>query len=247
MTDKTLHRDRAIKLALTAVMAAVIEVGKLALAYIPNVEVVTLLCAVFGFVFGWTGIAATYIFILLECFVWGFNTWVLTYVIYWPIVTFVFMLLGRRNCDNRFIATLAAVTLTAFFGVLSSLVDTGLLTGFWDRFWYRFSIIYVRGISFYITQIVCNLLLFLIVFKPLVNFVDKICPSRFKSLKMRKKVKLGAPLDSDNLSENQTSLYHKNLSQSKNNTFESHSPDKARSVQNSSQKDDCNSIDGKHD
>lgn len=195
MTDKTMHRDRAVKLALIAVMAATVEVGKLALAFIPNVEIVTLLCATFGFVFGWSGLVATYIFVLLECFVWGFNTWVLTYVIYWPLVTFTFMLLGRRNFNNRFVATLIAVTLTAFFGVLSSLVDTGLLSGFWDRFWYRFSIIYVRGLSFYLTQIICNLLLFLLVFKPLTDYIDKVCPARFRSLRPQKKGKEAMPCD----------------------------------------------------
>ncbi len=195
MTDKTQHRLRAVKIALIAVMAATIEVGKLALAFIPNVEIVTLLCATFGFVFGWSALAATYIFVLLECFVWGFNSWVLTYVIYWPLVTFVFMLLGRHSFNNRYVATLIAVTLTAFFGVLSSLVDTGLLTGFWDRFWYRFSIIYVRGISFYLTQIICNLLLFLFVFKPLTAYIDKVCPPRFKSLRADKKGKDALPSD----------------------------------------------------
>lgn len=184
MTDKKVRRDRALKIALIAVMAATIEVGKLALAFIPNVEIVTLLCAVFGFMFGWSGLAATYIFVLLECFVWGFNTWVFTYVIYWPLVTFTFILLGRHNLNNRYVATLIAVTLTAFFGVLSSLIDTGLLTGLWNRFWYRFSIMYVRGLSFYLTQIICNLLLFLFVFKPLVVYIDKVCPSRFKGLRV---------------------------------------------------------------
>lgn len=195
MTDKTVHTNRALKIALIAVMAATIEVGKLALAFIPNVEIVTLLCATFGFVFGWSGLVATYIFILLECFVWGFNTWVLTYVIYWPLVTFVFSLLGRRNFLNRYVSTLIAVTLTAFFGVLSSLVDTGLLTGFWDRFWYRFSIVYVRGISFYLTQIICNLFMFLLVFKPLVAYIDKACPARLRSLRQRAKGKDGLPKD----------------------------------------------------
>ena len=38
----------ALRVALIGVMAAIIEVGKIALATIPNVEVVTLFCALFG-------------------------------------------------------------------------------------------------------------------------------------------------------------------------------------------------------
>lgn len=186
MQDKTTHRSRAIKLALIAVMAATLEGGKLALAFLPNVEIVTLLCAMYGFVFGWSGMIATYIFVIIECFVWGINTWVLTYFIYWPLLTFVFVLLGRFDIKNRFIATLCAVMMTIFFGVLSSLVDTGLLTGFYERFWYRFSIIYVRGISFYLVQIFCNLFLFLFLFRPLVDRIDNLCPQKFKSVKIKK-------------------------------------------------------------
>lgn len=186
MRDKTIHRDRAIKLALIAVMAATLEGGKLALAFLPNVEIVSLLCAIFGFVFGGYAIVATYIFVFIEMFVWGFNTWVLTYIIYWPLLTFVFVLLGKFDIKNRLIATLCATVMTVFFGVLSSLVDTGLLTGFYERFWYRFSIIYVRGIAFYLTQIICNLFLFLGLFRPLVDRIDNLCPQKFKSAKIRK-------------------------------------------------------------
>ena len=167
-------------------MAATLEGGKLALSFIPNVEIVTLLCAVYGYVFGFYGIIATYIFVGIETWIWGVNTWVVTYLIHWGCVTFVFMLLGKFKIRSRLIATATAVTLTVAFGVLSSLVDTGLLTGFFDNFWKRFAIIYTRGVVFYVTQIVCNLLLFLIVFKPLVRRIETLLPDRFKSVSMRK-------------------------------------------------------------
>ncbi len=175
------HRDRALKLALIAIMAATLEAGKLALAFIPNVEIVTLLCGVYGYVFGFYGIIATYIFVALETLIWGVNTWVITYLIHWGCVALVFMLLGKAKIKNRLILTATAVALTASFGVLSSLIDTGLLTGFWNNFWKRFAIIYTRGFAFYIVEIVCNLLLFLIVFRPLVNRLDKILPDKFKT------------------------------------------------------------------
>ena len=181
MSTTSPHRDRALKLALIAIMAATLEVGKLALSFIPNVEIVTLLCGVYGYVFGICGILATYIFVGLETLIWGVNTWVITYFIHWGFVAFVFMLLGKFKIKNRLIITATAVLLTTAFGVLSSLVDTGLLTGFWKNFWKRFAIIYTRGVVFYIVEIVCNFLLFLIVFKPLVNTISKILPDKFKA------------------------------------------------------------------
>ena len=183
--DKTLHRDRAKKIAIIAMMTATLEGAKLALSFIPNVEIVTLLCALYGYVFGLSGIISTYLFVAIESLIWGFNTWVITYLLYWPLVAFIFMWLGKCDIKNRLIITLTATLLTIFFGVLSSLIDTGLLSGFYDNFFKRFSIIYIRGIVFYIIQTVCNFALFLGLFRPLENKINEICPEKFKSKKLK--------------------------------------------------------------
>ncbi|MDE7079496.1 MAG: hypothetical protein K2O95_05215 [Clostridia bacterium] len=179
------RRDRAKKIAIIAMMSATLEGAKLALSFIPNVEIVTLLCALYGYVFGWSGIIAAYLFVAIESLIWGFNTWVITYLIYWPLVTFCFMLLGKYDIKNRLVITLTASVLTVFFGVLSSLIDTGLLSGFYENFFKRFSIIYVRGVVFYLIQTICNFALFLGLFRPLEKKIDEICPDKFKSKKIK--------------------------------------------------------------
>lgn len=150
--------------ALVGIAAATVECGKLALSFLPNVEVVTLLLALYGYVFGWLGVLSAVVFVCIEPLIYGINTWVITYFIYWPLVAFIFMLLGRAKIKNRWIFTAAAVILTVFFGVLSSLVDIGLLSGFFDNFLYRFAVYYARGIAFYIVQIACNAVLFPLLF-----------------------------------------------------------------------------------
>ncbi len=154
----------AQKVALVGIMAATVECGKLVLAAIPNVEVVTLLIALYGYVFGYLGALASVIFVCIEPLVWGFGSWMLSYFIYWPLVAIVFWLLGVTRVKNRFALTGIAVTLTAFFGVLTSAVDVGFFMGKFDGFLYRFSIMYMRGIPFYVTEIVCNAVLFLSIF-----------------------------------------------------------------------------------
>lgn len=160
------NKSAARSVALIGVMAAIVECAKLALAAIPNVEVVTLFLALFGYVFGWRGVAAAYVFVCIEPLIYGFNTWFITYFLYWPAVAFVFMLFASVGVRRRIPITATAVLMTAFFGVLSSLVDVGLFTGYFDKFWYRFGIYYARGIPFYITQILCNAVLFPLVFVP---------------------------------------------------------------------------------
>lgn len=163
----------AKKVALIAIMTATIEAGKLALSAIPNVEVVSLLCAVYGYVFGLIGVVSIVLFVGIETLIWGVNTWVLSYLIYWPTVCMIYWLLGRLKVKSRLIITAVIVVLTAFFGVLTSLVDVGLFSGFWDNFWQRFAIYYSRGIVFYVVQIACNAIVFPLLFLPLANVLTK--------------------------------------------------------------------------
>lgn len=171
-------------------MAATIECGKLALAALPNVEVVTLLCALYGYCFGFLGVLSSLVFVAIEPMIWGFNTWVLTYVLYWPFVSLVFWFLHRTRVKNRWALTGVALLLVVWFGVLSSLVDVGLFSGFFDRFFYRFAIYYWRGIVFYIVELVTNAVLFPLLFpllsEKLLRFSGRFLPPRTRPCKAGK-------------------------------------------------------------
>ncbi|MBQ2794206.1 MAG: hypothetical protein IJF05_05880 [Clostridia bacterium] len=159
-------------------MAAAIECAKLVLASLPNIEVVTLFIAVFSFVFGWEGLVATVIFVAIEPLIWGFGTWLISYLIYWPLVAVVFWLLGRltfrRVLVKAAVATALAVLLTVFFGVLTSLVDIGLFSGRFDNFFARFAVYYARGAVFYLLQIGTNAVVFPILFHSMTTKLYKL-------------------------------------------------------------------------
>ena len=172
MAGKRLSPARA--LALVGISAATVECAKLVLASLPNVEVVTLLLALYGYCFGALGVMAAVVFVCIEPIVWGVGPWFVTYLIYWPLVALVFWLLRAVRVKNRWIITGVAVILTVFFGVFSSLVDVGLFTGFYENFFERFAIYYVRGIVFYAVQIGCNAVLFPLLFLFLAGKLEKI-------------------------------------------------------------------------
>ena len=169
-----------MRVALIAVMAATVEAGKWALAAIPNVEVVTLFCALYGYVFGWMGMAATLIFVWMESMIWGFNTWVIEYIIHWSAVCGFFWLLGRLRVKNRVVLTLVAVLLTIAFGVQSSIIDVlvymrgGRFYAKTTNFWYRFTVYYMRGIWFYVAEVVTNLVVFPLLFIPMQRLLHKL-------------------------------------------------------------------------
>lgn len=162
MNIKNLSNVRTV--AAVGVMAATLECGKLVLSFLPNVEVVSILCALFGYVFGPAGVVASFIFVLIEPLIWGFGPWFITYLIYWPCLTALFMLLGRRNAKGRIKITLVAVGMTFLFGILSSVIDCGMYIGFNRYYFKNLPLYYIRGLSFYITQIACNAVLFFSVF-----------------------------------------------------------------------------------
>ena len=168
----------ARSIAVTGLAAATLTAGKFVLSAVPNVEIVTLLCAVYGFVLGLPGILAVYVFVTCETLIYGFGTWVISYYIHWPSVAFAFFFLSKFIRPSRLIPTALAVVMTIWFGVLTSLTDVGLFSGFWDDFGARFAIYYARGAVFYVIQTVCNAIVFPLLFKPL-------CELSGKALKIR--------------------------------------------------------------
>lgn len=178
----------ALQIAYIAVCAATVTAGKLALAAIPNVEIVSLLLAAYGYVFGGAGVLAAFVFCGVEVLIWGAGSWVALYFIYWPALTLLFAVAGRLKIRRRLVLTAAACVMTVLFGVLSSLIDTGLFTGFHENFWQRFAIIYARGASFYITQTVCNAITFTLLFIPFTALLRKITPAKLLHINRRKTV-----------------------------------------------------------
>ncbi len=166
--------------ALVGMMAASLECAKLALAAIPNVEAVSLLIAIYSYVFGFAGLFSSLVFVFIEPLIWGVGTWFISYLIYWPLLAFVFLMLGRCGIKNRFLTVAAATLMTFVFGILTSLVDIGLFSGSFDNFFYRFGIYYARGAVFYALHIGSNFIIFLFLFPMLRDFAVKIKRSIFK-------------------------------------------------------------------
>ena len=156
-------KSSARGIALVAIMAATIEVGKLALSFLPNIEVVTLLCALYGYVFGFYGVVATAVFVCVEPMIYGVGTWVATYLRYWPLVAIVFMLLGNAKIKRRIPITLIALGLTVLFGILSAAIDATIY-GVGIGYFKNFLVYYLRGVPFYVTQLLCNAVVFPLLF-----------------------------------------------------------------------------------
>ena len=159
----------AFSVALVGVMAASLSVFKLALSFIPNVEVVTLLCALYGYVMGPLGILASFIFVSLEVLIYGVGIWVVEYIIHWPLVALVFFIFAKMGVKSKVTFTITAVLLTFCFGIMTAALDQIYYGGITPTLLERIFVYYLRGVSFYITQIITNLVLFPVVFNVLAD------------------------------------------------------------------------------
>ncbi len=157
----------AKRVALVGIMAASLTVSKLVLSFIPNVEVVTLLSALYGFSFGHLGIMASFIFVVVETLIYGINIWVVEYLLYWPLVALVFAVFAKIGAKSKCLFTFTAILLTFWFGIMTATVDQLYFGGVTDTLFSRIFVYYLRGLPFYIAQIATNAVLFPLVFEPL--------------------------------------------------------------------------------
>lgn len=168
----------AKKIAVLGMMAALLVAGKWALNLVPNVEVVTLFCALFGYTFGFIAVVPATIFCLEETLAWGVHTWVIVYFVHWNTIVIVFSLLGKLKKEpmtkiDYVLPVIVAVIATVVFGLFSTFVDAvyACIYSSFDKFFVYFATIYGRGIVFFIVHTVCNLVLFSLVFHPLAKLI----------------------------------------------------------------------------
>ena len=186
-----------------AVMAGLLTALKFALSFLPNVEVITLLIAVFSAVWGLKySLPATLVFCTVEMAIYGIGTWVPLYFIYWPLlaVIFHFALRGKRPAVAMGIALAIALPMTAFFGVLSASVETLFVIGAVssDMLGKYFVTYYLKGLWYYLIHIVSAVASIAILFIPLV----KICERIHKSIMPVEACDIEQDLDEPSASEN---------------------------------------------
>ncbi|MFW5780310.1 MAG: hypothetical protein ACOCWI_02535 [Bacillota bacterium] len=156
---------RIKKIVLIGLFAAILTGGKLALMSLPNIEVVTLFIFLFSLSFGWKmSLASVLVFCAVEVSIFGFNTWIIAYFIYWPLVALVSSFFFNRY-HNNIIIIIIGVFMTFLFGVITSLVDAAFAYGASGiNFFTLFFAIYARGVLFYAVHIASNAVLMSIVF-----------------------------------------------------------------------------------
>lgn len=154
------------RLALFALLEAILVGLQVAMAALPNIEAVSLLIMVYTVVFG-GGVA--YIiagFVLLEGLFWGINTWVISYCYVWGVLALVAWIC--RKMESRLGWAVLSGAFGLSFGALCALVylPIGGVA--------MFATTWVAGIPFDLLHCAGNFVMALLLFRPLRDLLSKL-------------------------------------------------------------------------
>ena len=150
------------RIVLISALAATIFAAQVGLAFIPNVELVTLLFLLVALhLKPVDAFLVSVVFAVLEALVWGLGDWVIGYLWIWPLWMSICVLFKKINGVNPDRWALLGGLFGLIFGFLFSLqhaVPYGVTMGI--AYW-------IRGISFDIVHGISNYILILICLVPM--------------------------------------------------------------------------------
>ncbi|HKM04949.1 MAG TPA: hypothetical protein VJZ04_10265 [Lachnospiraceae bacterium] len=155
-----------LDIALIGVMVATIEVGKIALSFLPNIELVSLLIILYTLFFGKKVLYAIFTFVLIEGCLYGFGVWWIMYLYIWPLlalITYQF-----RHQRSVFLFSIISGTFGLFFGALCS-IPYFFIGGISMAFSY-----WVSGLLFDVIHCIGNTVVCLTLFVPLRTVLKKV-------------------------------------------------------------------------
>ena len=168
---KNQSKTTAFDIALVALMVAIIEVFKLAMMGLPNIELTSFWLVLFSKNFGKKVYFVVPVFVLIEGIIFGFNLWWISYLYVWPLLILVTRLL-RKN-DSALIWAVVSAVFGLCFGALCAIpyIFTGvdmqsgvtLALNWW-----------VAGIPWDIAHCIGNFVLMMLLYKPLSEIMLKL-------------------------------------------------------------------------
>lgn len=153
------------ELILLSFLSILITVGKVSLASIPNVEVVSFLFIVYTVVLGYKrSLLISVIFSTTEILIWGFGLWTFGYYLFWPLLVMITHLFSRRIKS-----ALGWAIVSGLFGL-----SFGLLFAIYTAPLTKVNIFvyWMNGITFDLVHMVGNFFIMLILYKPIKQVLE---------------------------------------------------------------------------
>lgn len=155
------------KITRIALLSAILYVSKVALEFLPNVELVSLLTVLYTLVFGKEAFLIVTVFNLFELIQWGFGTWWVSYLYVWPLLVLITLLLKKIIKEEFLIWSVVSGLFGLIFGSLFAIVYLPVNPAYALAYW-------ISGLPWDVWHGVCNFVLMLVIGKPLYLLLKKI-------------------------------------------------------------------------
>jgi len=161
-----MNRFTVYDLVIQALLGAILLAAQVALAPLPNIEIVSLLCLVYTLVYGRKALASIYVFVLLEGLVYGFGLWWFMYLYIWALLWAAVMLLRRWSSFLLWLLVLGLFGL--FYGALCSIPylfagGPGAALSWW-----------ISGIPYDLLHCAGNCATVIVLYRPLYTLLNKL-------------------------------------------------------------------------
>lgn len=151
-----------------SILGSLMFLGQYIFQFIPNIEVVSLFIIIFSLIYGKKIFYSIMLFELLMCFSYGFGIWILGYIVIWPMLAIITIVLKKYLIGNYFRLSLFSGSFGFLFGGCYAIFYI-FVGGFSLAFTY-----WISGIIFDIIHMLGNYFIMLFVGKSLYNIMVKI-------------------------------------------------------------------------
>ena len=107
------------ELILMGLLTGILFMGQVLLAFLPNIEIVTLLILLYTLIFGRKGFLIIYVFVLLEGIFYGFGLWWINYLYVWSVLALI--ALAFRTQRSPLFWSIVTGFFGLFFGALCAI------------------------------------------------------------------------------------------------------------------------------
>lgn len=154
------------RIVLLGVLGALLVIAQVALAFLPNIELVSLLIIVCTLALGSSVFAPISVFVLVEGLLYGFGLWWLNYLYVWPILAGIVLLLRKQRSPIFWAIFSGGFGL--FFGALCA-IPYFFIGGPASAFAY-----WVSGLPFDIAHCAGNVAAELLLFTPCLKILERL-------------------------------------------------------------------------
>lgn len=159
------RRAKLYEIILLTLLGVLMYVSQVVMSGLPNIEIVSLLIIIVTRKFGVKALYSVYIFVICEILTYGISMWVINYLYVWAILCVIICIV--RKTDSVIFYALISAIFGLLFGTFCSIpyfFIGGISMGIANL---------VSGIGFDFLHCGGNLILTLLLYKPLTGAFDK--------------------------------------------------------------------------